>query len=53
MRTRIQCTVLVLLGGVCLTQGETIHRIADDVPASPIAVVPETPLGLLRCWLPN
>lgn len=29
-----------LAGGVCLTSGGRIHRVADDVPAEPIALVP-------------
>ena len=31
-----------LAGGACLTWGGHIERIADDVPAAPIALVPET-----------
>lgn len=31
-----------LAGGVCLTWNGRIERIADDVPATPIAVVPES-----------
>lgn len=31
-----------LAGGVCLTWGGRIERVADSVPAVPIAVVPET-----------
>lgn len=31
-----------LAGGVCLTWGGHVERIADDVPAAPIALVPET-----------
>src|SRR5205807_760013 len=31
-----------LAGGVCLTWGGHIERIADDAPAIPIAVIPET-----------
>jgi homoserine kinase len=30
-----------LSGGVCLTWGTSIARIADDIPAVPIAVIPE------------
>jgi homoserine kinase len=32
----------VLAGGACLTSDGRIHRIADDVPGVPIALVPET-----------
>ena len=31
-----------LAGGVCLTHDGHVHRVADDLPATPIAVVPET-----------
>jgi homoserine kinase len=31
-----------LAGGVCLTWNTSIARVADDLPASPLAVVPET-----------
>ncbi len=31
-----------LAGGACLTSGGAIHRVADSVPAVPIALVPET-----------
>ncbi len=31
-----------LAGGACLTSGGRIHRVADGVPAVPIALVPET-----------
>jgi homoserine kinase len=30
-----------LAGGACLTSGGSIHRVADTVPATPIALVPE------------
>ena len=31
-----------LAGGACLTSGGTIHRVADTVPAVPIALVPDS-----------
>jgi homoserine kinase len=31
-----------LAGGVCLTHDGVIHRVADSLPASPVAVIPET-----------
>jgi homoserine kinase len=31
-----------LAGGVCLTHDGRIHRVADDLPATPVAVVPST-----------
>jgi homoserine kinase len=31
-----------LAGGACLTSGGSIHRVADSVPAVPIALVPDT-----------
>ncbi|HSK14756.1 MAG TPA: hypothetical protein VK915_01170 [Gaiellaceae bacterium] len=34
-----------LTGGAVLTWGTTIERIADDVPAEPVALVPETRVG--------
>ena len=34
-----------LAGGVCLTWGGHVERIADDVPAAPIALVPEKTLA--------
>jgi homoserine kinase len=34
-----------LAGGVCLTWDGHIARVADDLPALPIAVIPETPVA--------
>ena len=34
-----------LAGGVCLTWDGQIARVADDLPALPIAVIPETPVS--------
>ena len=34
-----------LAGGVCLTWDGRIARVADDLPALPIAVIPETPVS--------
>jgi len=34
-----------LAGGVCLTWDGHIARVADDLPALPIAVIPETPVS--------
>jgi homoserine kinase len=31
-----------LVGGVCLTHEHRIHRIADRLPATPVAVIPDT-----------
>jgi homoserine kinase len=31
-----------LAGGVCLTHDGQVYRVADDLPATPIAVIPET-----------
>ena len=44
-----------LAGGVCLTWGGRIARIADDVPAAAIAVVPESEVGTAaaRAALPS
>jgi homoserine kinase len=32
----------VLAGGVCLTHDGRVYRVADDLPATPIAVIPRT-----------
>src|SRR5262249_43064845 len=37
-----------LVGGVCLTVGGRIVRVADDVPGSPIAIVPDAPVATAR-----
>jgi homoserine kinase len=44
-----------LMGGVCLTSGGRIVRIADRVPAVPLVVVPQSrvPTGAARAGLPR
>ena len=44
-----------LAGGVCLTWDGRVARVADELPALPIAVVPETPVstGAARRALPE
>lgn len=44
-----------LAGGACLTSGGRIHRVADGVPAVPIALVPESTLATAeaRAGLPE
>ena len=44
-----------LAGGVCLTWDGHVARVADDLPAKPIAVIPDTPIstGASRRALPE
>jgi homoserine kinase len=44
-----------LAGGACLTSEGRVHRVADGVPAVPIALVPETTVGTAeaRATLPE